>query len=672
MIREGMNSLFPVYDGQPKIDFCQLCQFYECELVEEYMLIKKNNPTLKFPSYDQKELQKKCVMKKFIQVRCDNKSVTEGIGDHFKIEIYKNTFNIKTKTEDKWEPSQPVFISAQTGQGKNYFIENTLLPYVKELNYKHSSKKKILIISNRNALKRQIHDRTKGNVDQDNEQDKIYHCNEYIHIINYQGLKNKVKKLKKTQENKQSNYIFVVCDEAHFFTSDSMFNPDTEKILAAIVKIFYNAIRIYMTATPYECLKYIRQHEKNEKGYIEGVLYNFKRNYSYLDIKYYSEIDELKDLIVKSVNEKREKWLIFIDDKEKCKSVKSILEKYGEENGSPMKIETKNSEMVDMIVAVDADSKNNRDYQDMVSKEKLNKHTYVLISTSVLDNGVNLTGIHNIVVSDMAKVKVLQMVGRARVERNRDKPAKKTLYIKRFNKIYIQNRINDFERQRYAYYKYSLAYEETTLLDSKRGYSEHDFLNEFYNDKEEDWKDAKYWFGRNRKNPTELYPNGIARSLVERLVPKYKLILEEMQRTDHEHNPAGQNYLEHQFSWFGKKYDEKNDITLVGKGERKNELIEFLESYVGRKLSKDNKDQEKFREEFTRLSNEAFGRQDPNKSRKYAVDKINKILKKYNLNYELKNKTLYCILIRHNTDLEEAGINADLEDDETAVALHGS
>ena len=69
------------------------------------------------------------------QIECGRKRVSEGIGDHYKIETnYDGT--IKENIEDRWEPIQPVFISAQTGQGKNFFIENTLIPYVRELNHK--------------------------------------------------------------------------------------------------------------------------------------------------------------------------------------------------------------------------------------------------------------------------------------------------------------------------------------------------------------------------------------------------------------------------------------------------------------------------------------------------------------------------------------------------------
>ena len=54
---------------------------------------------------------------------------------------------------DNWNPSTPVVISAQTGAGKNYFIQNTLLPKLIEENPGQNNL--ILILSNRIALNRQ-------------------------------------------------------------------------------------------------------------------------------------------------------------------------------------------------------------------------------------------------------------------------------------------------------------------------------------------------------------------------------------------------------------------------------------------------------------------------------------------------------------------------------------
>jgi len=88
-----------------------------------------------------------CSMKRDInQVECGDQLVAAGIGDDFKVDIkedyktdrfvidessYKQNYYTK-----KWEPCQPVFISAQTGKGKNTFVEKVLLAYVRELNHK--------------------------------------------------------------------------------------------------------------------------------------------------------------------------------------------------------------------------------------------------------------------------------------------------------------------------------------------------------------------------------------------------------------------------------------------------------------------------------------------------------------------------------------------------------
>jgi hypothetical protein len=590
------------------------------------------------PTLDQNEQNNSCMRNMCANVECGRQRVADGIGDYFKIKSDGGT----------WEPKHAVIISAQTGQGKNYFIENKLIPYVREFNHKNKTKHKVLIISNRIALKRQIENRIKGNDDQIDKEDTIYHYGEYADIMMYQGILNNVNHLEKKQEKSNSSYLYVICDEAHFFTSDAMFNPDTAKILFAIVGIFKNAIRVYMTATPDDCLGYICGCESKK-----AILYNFKRDYSYLRVMCYSEIDELFGRIVKSVNENKEKWLIFIDDKEKCKKVKEELEKYWKEMEEKskegeksiiMEIEDKNETSIkENIFAVDANSKNDEAYREIILNEKLNRHTYVLISTSVLDNGVNLNGIHNIVISDISKVKSLQMAGRARVEGVSDE---KTLYIKRFDEKYVKSRIDDFEEQRDAYHKYDLAYGITDgvtgiSLVKKETRSKYEFLMKYYNGKSKDWENAKHWFGREEENPNKLYPNTIARLLLEKLVPEYKSILEEMRRTDEGQEYTGQRYLECQMSWFEKTYDEENDITVTGDKKAKEKFTGFLESYVGKKILKENDngedEQDKFRKESTRLCYEAFGGQDKNKNREYGIGKINKILKDYNVPYEVKS-----------------------------------
>lgn len=601
-------------------------------------------------SYDQEELKEGCFMSQrhVIPIECGTKTVTEGIGNHYKIETdYYG--KIKTKTENLWEPLQPVFISAQMGQGKNYFIENTLLPYVRELNLRNKTKQKILILSNRLALKKQIEAHLNRDSDLEDEDGKIYSYGDYADVMTYQSLLYQQKHLEDIQAEKniRPRYIFVICDEAHFFTSDAMFNPHTKKILETIVRVFQNAIRIYMSATPYECLEYIVKYEEEYKErylnwnkpqdkwvHAPMVFYHYRRNYDYLDVKIYSNIEELYERIVNSVKNRKGKWLIFIDDIEKCNKVKIALEKKENDIGDEENVTKKIN-----IAVVDANSKENSDYNDLVLKEMLGKKIDVLITTSVLDNGINLWDVDNIVVSDMEKIKCLQMAGRSRIK---DKNDRKTLFIKRFDKNYVGRRIEDFEEQRDAYHQYDLAYgNSATLSNNVDGYK---FMEKYYNHNSRDWENAKHWFGRTVIEPENLYLNEIARSLAERMVSKYKIIYNEM---ENEYNVAesissekerkrrvGQSYLEYQLSWFGKTYSLDDDVTFVGMEKGKKDFLDFLESHAESGEIMESEAWNLFQKDFISLFDVAFYKSDQN-SRNYGASKMNKLLEKINIGYKI-------------------------------------
>lgn len=491
---------------------------------------------------------------------------------------------------------------------------------------------------------------------------------------------------KRILKKKPDKYIFVICDEAHFFTSDAMFNPHTYQILETIVQLFQKAVRVYMSATPYECLEYIikcedeererlniEKHGWNQSKYKYGkmVFYHFERDYSYLDTKTYSSISELYDEIVESVVRRKEKWLIFIDDKEKCVKEKDKLGKLikdkerslvnedkklkKKDEGAETNKDNEAEKKVERVYVVDADSKKESIYQEIVKNERLNKDTYVLISTSVLDNGVNLTGIKNIVVSDMEKCKCLQMVGRAR--RSKD-DERKTLYMKRFCADEVDKRIKNLMRQQDAYHSYELAYDENGNVCSPGIYQ---FFNKYYSGKEADWKEAKHWFGISFEE-TKWHLNEIAKSLMEKLIPQYQFIYDEMKEEELKRDNAqgsegighmGQKYLEYQLSWFGKKYCEDNDITFVDKEKAKKEFSAFLETYFTNERQIAKEDQQMFRMQFTKLYDAAFGRKDPNLDRVYGIKKMNSLLEEENISYEIVSQSLFWVIKKCDLEIED-------------------
>ena len=416
----------------------------------------------------------------------------------------------------------------------------------------------------------------------------------------------------------------------------------------------------------------IKKHGLDQSKYKYGkmVFYHFERDYGYLDTKTYSSISELYDEIVESVVRRKEKWLIFIDDKEKCvkekdklgklikdkesSSVEDKKSKKKDEKDVEADKDNKAEKKVEKVYVVDAESKEESIYQEIVKNERLNKDTYVLISTSVLDNGVNLTGIKNIVVSDMEKCKCLQMVGRAR--RSKD-DERKTLYMKRFCADEVDKRIKNLMRQQDAYHKYELAYDENGNACRTGVYQ---FFNKYYSGKEADWRDAKHWFGISYEE-TQWYLNEIAKSLVEKLIPKYQYIFDEMEEEKNEQqnqeseNRMGQKYLEYQLSWFGKKYCADNDITFVDKKKAKKEFIDFLESYAksGEHIE-DRREGSPFRKKFTDLSDAAFGRKERDKKRIYGKKNMNSILKEESINYKVDNPIGYWIVERCNWEMEDS------------------
>lgn len=658
-------------------DFCQLCPLHgKCELLSSYIVeqFQKNKPVaLPVVGVNPLHIEKGkvypatatvakrerhpidedsivtepplyirdiwengyCPMGMFDLVECGSKWVAEGIGDDFKVDIQfdwrSEQYRIESSSPekrfytDKWEPHQPVVISAQTGNGKNHFIEHVLLTYVRELNHRNKTNHKVLIFSNRRALTEQTKDRLNNGTTED---DKIYFdYKEYVDLMPYHSLLNKAEQLKQKQTHGKSKYLFVICDEAHFFTSDAAFNRDTEKILEAIVNIFQDAIRVYMTATPYECLEYIRQKESYRVKYVQGVLYHFQRDYHYLNTKYFSEEVQLRDIIINSVVNDNEKWLVFIDNKKQGAAFKKLLE---DDNGEASILKGK-------VLTIDAESKyKDKKYQEMILNEKFDKTINVVISTSVIDNGVNFRGIENVVITDTNRTKCLQMLGRTRVDRNLSTKvalSKVTLYLKRHNESYISRRLKSLGIQQDAYHDYDMATERRSYM--------YEFLNKFYDNDPDDWENAKHWFGRDKNNPSLLYTNEIARSFADKSVAVYESILQEMIETDKGKKVTGQKYLEFQLSWFGKKYSKKHDITLSGyknNGHLSFEKciqVEWLDKKIPKEAQKD------FGKKFFSKYNPLFGSctkkqgfsSDDNRGENgpkitgYSLKRINEILK---------------------------------------------
>lgn len=328
---------------------------------------------------------------------------------------------------ENWNCREPILIDAPTGKGKNTFICECCIPQVLECN------KNLLYVSNRVALstqqKRLILEKMNspylktltdlGLAEQENFGN--------IQIITYHRLPSF---LANPDNNSWCrNLMYVVFDESHFFVADSKFNAQCPYLLKLATSNFHNAIRIYMTATSWDILYPLAEAE--ETNYTEYMYhipwgsdrcfhrYFFDRDFSRYQLSFFSGFNELIENICKS---SKEKWLIFVDSKEHGQKLKGML--------------------IDKNISVkyiDAGQKSSAVWKQLMEQNNFDSH--ILITTSVLDCGVNIndTALKNIAVMTDSRTSLLQMIGRKRLKGNESVK----LWVYEYSRKAIEQRLNE-------------------------------------------------------------------------------------------------------------------------------------------------------------------------------------------------------------------------------------
>ena len=190
-------------------------------------------------------------------------------------------------------------IEAGCGQGKNYFVFNTLFPYA------HENGKRMLVFSNRVALREQQQAQTQEKDVKLITYQSLEH-DEYLETM--QDTKNKVRGLMQ----QVGEYDYIILDEAHYLYQDAPFNKNTETIIELIEKYRSSKIIVLLSATPDLLKKYIRIDKP----------YFFKADYSYIkEVQYYTKRDTLDEIISKIPE--NEKIVVFADSKDRLKELHS-------------------------------------------------------------------------------------------------------------------------------------------------------------------------------------------------------------------------------------------------------------------------------------------------------------------------------------------------------------
>lgn len=465
-----------------------------------------------------------------------------------------------------WLPTSPVFISAQTGRGKNHFIENTLLPYIIENNLK------LLVLSNRIAVSTQQKKRIALKTSCEKyfdiytskgfEQETQYGA---VTIMTYQGF---WEKFKITKGDIFTAYQYVILDEAHFFMSDALFNSETGAFLNEICQIFSQSIRVYLSATPEEILPEVvnveqacnLQYKKNLS--INGwwyfhppelLLYTFKRDYKYIQANYFNKKQE----ILQEIKEDKtsNKWIIF---------VRSIDEgNYFKENLG---------EVSRFICSANRNNVDNHDeWLSLVEDEKF--HHKVLIATSVLDNGININDklLKNIVILSPDKTSFLQMLGRKRVP----KEEKVNLFFKVPSMKIIAHDLTQSQERK------------SMIKLSKNNYPK--FLKNYVLEGNRTIQDLFYLDENNTFRPNHL-------ALI-----KLNRQIEQLERWK---NSDSIKILKEILGWINHKYNQAN--WLNSKDLSKQNLLKLLIDYEGKELTQD--DFKAFAALYKQLRIEVYGK----------------------------------------------------------------
>lgn len=308
-----------------------------------------------------------------------------------RIHDYKPQENVTDKIngqEKEWNRGDIVLISSGTASGKSYFIRNKLEAVAEEENTN------ILFLVNRTNLYRQ----NKEVID-----------NSFFSRIKVELYQTIESKLNNGEDYDFSPYKYIVCDESHYFTTDSSFNDNSDDSLRKILEL-QSQIKIFMSATGHVLFSEIkdRYRRKLKKTGNNIWSYTIPRNFTNIEsLSFYKDFHSVEKWIERKFNADEDKIIYFAD---------SIQKAYD------LHLKYENS----MFVC----SKSSNKYYKHVDENKVEfmvKHNRFeckyLFTTIVLDNGFDLKDEDiKLIICDIFDIDtMLQCIGRKRFKDDSDK-----------------------------------------------------------------------------------------------------------------------------------------------------------------------------------------------------------------------------------------------------------
>lgn len=311
-------------------------------------------------------------------------------------------------------------------------------------------------------------------------------------------------------------------------------------------------------------------------------IYSMPRSYDSVHPVYYLEMEEIVDSIFKSAPD--EKWLIFVDSKaqgrdlEKTLLLKGIDSVFIESNSKRRR----------------KDSVERQAYEKIVKEKQFTQR--VLISTSVLDNGIDIADdqVKHVVIELFDETTFLQMLGRRRFP-SEDNPI--NLYIKAFTYGALKQR---FSRNILSIVHFLYFFNREKNREATRAVDPYQALERYLDHGKFAPPFANY-LTKNKdiyfSSRSDIATQHNRRLLLDMysIIPLHKVKLEYQyyyflslfERNINE-NPNLQTSdfrvsLDEQLSWLGKKYDDTHWINYKEQIRLKNSLERRLRVYSARK-----------------------------------------------------------------------------------------
>lgn len=444
-----------------------------------------------------------------------------------------------------WKFGDIITIDAQTGCGKTHLITDVLIDHCQYYGYR------ILYICNRTNLKRMlkidllkrfhlsipyIRDKAGHTTDEIDivALDKISYIGNVM-VTSYHALQHTLLDKEYGYEKDYGTWEYIVADEIQYLIHDAAYNNGCRFAYQYLLEQDHpESILICLSATMQEIKHEIKQVVKRPV-----IPYSTGRDYSYVNPYYFKNIDTILALIK---NDKTsDKWLIFVSS---CDDGSAIYKELGDDVCSFIKSGTKSDELNSIIMHGKFDKK-------------------VLISTSTLDNGINLkdSALKNVVIMTWNNISFIQMLGRKRMDIMN--PESVNLYIPmRSKKSFLQKLYHGQKKLK-------------QIKEYKDDYNE--FCHKYDNNLKKLGKYNELFYHDNQSGKWKINKMG---------VKKLNFDIEFFQRTYDKFKCSGDDYsfVKVQLKWIGlsKMFDPYRLLTDIHDNHDVDNLSDYLQNNIGK------------------------------------------------------------------------------------------